>query len=353
MARFRQLVNENYDFLNEYESLSQDEFSLPQRQMIFPLRASAPVSNHQPRFPVPKFHYPEASTAPRFIPPPQCHFFQPMFFEQYGSLERQRPSAVNEDIEDTASQCSESSDNFPSEKSKSKWTASETDALVYAWRECFVDLESHRNPLAWKKILEAVNKKGKKTLDQAKKKLRNLKDRYKEAKERSKRSGEARNLPNYFDVFDEVLGTRSLVQLGEVRETNFVSQADDQGSRISNDNDAEPVKTGSEASETPQDAGQDKVAQDAGPPQPKRTKKKKASKTAATSELIEYLGDMQKQQEQTMKQFLEGLQKIEESSRKHTADTLLSIANIFANRGRGKKRRRQEDNDSSLSEDND
>ena len=38
-----------------------------------------------------------------------------------------------------------------------------------------------------------------------------------------------------------------------------------------------------------------------------------------------------------MKQFLEGLQKIEESSRKYTADTLLSIANIFANRGRGKK----------------
>ena len=67
------------------------------------------------------------------------------------------------------------------------------------------------------------------------------------------------------------------MQLGEVRETNFVSQADDQGSQISNDNDAEPVKTGSEASETPQDAGQDKVAQDAGPPQPKRTKKKKVS----------------------------------------------------------------------------
>ena len=74
-----------------------------------------------------------------------------------------------------------------------------------------------------------------KTLDQAKKKLRNLKDRYKEATEKSKRSGEAHNLPNYFDVFDEVLGTRSLVQLGEVRETNLLSQEANQGRQIRND----------------------------------------------------------------------------------------------------------------------
>ena len=353
MARFRQLVNDNYDFLNGYESQSPDEFSPQQREMMFPPRTSTPVSNNQPRLSVPQFHYQEPSNAPRFIPPPQRHFFQPTFLDHYGSLERRQPSVVNEENEDTASQCSESSENLPSEKSKSKWTAPETDALVYAWRECFVDLESHRNPLAWKRILAAVNKKGKKTLDRAKKKLRNLQDRYKEAKEKSKRSGEARNLPNYFDVFDEVLGTRSLVQLGEVRETNFMSQEANQGRQISNDNNAEPVQTGNEASETPQAAGQEKVSQDAGPPQPKRTKKKKASKTAASSELIEYLGDMQKQQEQTMKQFLEGLQKIEESSRKHTADTLLSIANVFANGGRGEKRRRQEDNDSSQSEDSD
>ena len=70
-----------------------------------------------------------------------------------------------------------------------------------------------------------------KTLDQAKKKLRDL-------KEKSKRSGEARNLPNYFDVFDEVLGTRSLVQLGEVREKNLLSQEANQGCQISNDNNA-------------------------------------------------------------------------------------------------------------------
>ncbi len=82
-----------------------------------------------------------------------------------------------------------------------------------------MDLESHKNPEAWRRILNAVNQKGngKKTLEQAKKKLRNLKDRYKDAKDKNKKSGSARNLPKYYDIFDEVLGTRSVVQLEEVR----------------------------------------------------------------------------------------------------------------------------------------
>ena len=75
------------------------------------------------------------------------------------------------------------------EKGRNKWTKEETDALVNAWRDAFVELESHKNPVAWKCIQESVNAKGGgKTLNQIKKKLSNLKDRYKEAKERNKRS---------------------------------------------------------------------------------------------------------------------------------------------------------------------
>ena len=39
---------------------------------------------------------------------------------------------------------------------------------------------------------------------------------------------------------------------------------------------------------------------------------------------------MQKQQQETMKQFLEGMKEIEESSRRFTAETLLGVAKIFA-----------------------
>ena len=41
-------LNDNYDFSNEYESQSQDEFPPQQRPMIFPPRTSTPLSNYQP-----------------------------------------------------------------------------------------------------------------------------------------------------------------------------------------------------------------------------------------------------------------------------------------------------------------
>eukprot|EP00794_Sanderia_malayensis_P015585 gene15585-17158_t len=99
----------------------------------------------------------------------------------------------------------------------------QTDVLVNAWREAFVELESHKNPRAWKQILIKVNEAGgKRTLEQVKKRLSYLKDKYKEGKAKNKRNGEARNTPQYYDVFDEVLGGRRIVQLGEVRETGTV-----------------------------------------------------------------------------------------------------------------------------------
>ena len=79
-------------------------------------------------------------------------------------------------------------DTSPHEKASNKCTIAETDALVYAWRDCFLELDSAKSPIAWRKILETVNQKGNgtKSLDQIKKKVRNLKDRYKEAKAKNK-----------------------------------------------------------------------------------------------------------------------------------------------------------------------
>ena len=107
-------------------------------------------------------------------------------------------------------------DGNDGDKRRNRWSAEQTDTLVSSWRECFVQLESHKNAEARRKIIAAVNKKGPaKTVWQGKNKLQNLKDRYKDAKSKKKRSGEARNLPKYFDIFDDVLGTRSVVRLGE------------------------------------------------------------------------------------------------------------------------------------------
>ena len=233
------------------------------------------------------------------------------------------------------------------EKGTCGWSAAQTDALINSWRECFVELESHKNAEAWRRILSAVNKKGSnKTMEQAKKKLRNLKDRYKEAKEKSKKSGEARNLPKYFDIFDDVLGTRSLVRLEEVRET----QPFGQDPKL--DEAVDPLAPDGFEDQ----AGRDEpgeVVPEKDKAQPKRTKKKRATKSAATNQLVDFLAETQRQQQESMKLFLEGIQKIEENSRKHTEDTLVKIAQIFAEGKRRKKRSRgnlEESSDSENSE---
>ena len=74
-------------------------------------------------------------------------------------------------------------------------------------------------------------------------------------------------------------------------------------------------------------------------PQPKRSKKKKASKSAASNQLINFLEEMEKQQQDSMSQFLEGIKKIEDESSKHTENTLLKIAKVFV---KGRKRDRED-----------
>ena len=340
MAGFRRLVNQNFAASEEsvsqnrefYED-SQDPSQFSERTQNdspslftqhYP-RTSTPVAQFQlpPRFPIPlglhDFQTPLTAPSAR-------HIFQPSFFENQYEPETRRPSTT---LNEGSRIGSATSSLQSSQKMRNQWTKEQTDAMVNAWRESFVELESHKNPAAWRRIQEAVNKKGEeKTLEQVKKKLSNLKDRYKEAKEKNKRSGAARNMPKYYDVFDDVLGTRSVVQLGEVRETTpFTATLGTPETNRNEDN---------EGNETGEKTTMTKA-------QPKRTKKKKASKSAATSQLVDCLDQLQQQQQNTMDRFLEGMKEIEENSRKHTADLLLGMAKIFAKAGlRGKKRPREE-----------
>ena len=140
------------------------------------------------------------------------------------------------------------------------------------------------------------------------------------------------------------------MQLGEVRESGqryTPIEYDEATSQISEKPAEEIVVNINTPTDQVEDTAKNEAtaSQDTEETKPKRLKKQKASKAAAASQLIDFLGEMQRQQRETMKQFLEGIQKIEESSRRHTADTLLGIANIFAKERhgrRGGKRRRYE-----------
>lgn len=181
-------------------------------------------------------------------------------------------------------------------------------------------------------------------MEQAKQKLQNLKDRYQEVKEKNKKSGEAKNLPKYFDIFDNVLGTRSLVRLEEVWQTQPFRQESELHKAV-----GALVQSGSEDQAGRDDLG--RAVPEKEKAQPKRTKKKRATKSVA-SQLVDFLAETQRQQQESMTLFLDGIQKIEENSRKHTEDTLVKIAQIFAEGKRRKKRGRGNAEQSSDSEDN-
>eukprot|EP00794_Sanderia_malayensis_P002276 gene2276-2620_t len=122
-----------------------------------------------------------------FRPPTSRHVFTPSFFDTQPQPEPERTQTESERPSDGNT------------KAKNRWMQGVTDAFVLAWPDSFVELESHKNPAAWRKIVEA--------------------ERYKEAKDENKRSESARNLPKYYNISDEVLGARSVVQLPEVRES--------------------------------------------------------------------------------------------------------------------------------------
>ena len=326
MAGFRRMVNDHFNFEergDEFYEDSQDQHfeeyspSVCQRAMTSTPR---PQSCLQPPFQMVsrRFHIPR-------------QMFTPSFFDTQLQNYQERRTLTEEPSRPTGnSKPKKTQENA----GQNRWTLEETDALVYAWRDSFVELESHKNPAAWRKIVEAVNKVGDgKSTDQAKKKLRNLKDRYKEAKNKNKRSGSARNLPKHYNVFDKVLGTRSVIQLPEVRESGQGSAA------IQLDNPPNSEALGEQEEALEAEGGN--VEESA--PQPKRSKKKKASKSAASKQLVDFLSEMQKQQQETMQQFLDGMKEMEESSRKQTANTLLEVAKIFINSN--KRRRESSDGD--------
>ena len=47
-----------------------------------------------------------------------------------------------------------------SRKERIYWTIEQTDALVNAWKEAFIELQSHKSPQSWKRTFAVVNKAG-------------------------------------------------------------------------------------------------------------------------------------------------------------------------------------------------
>ena len=165
-----------------------------------------------------------------FIPAFQPQQFQQQMHLQQAAFKRYQNLRWQRDMQElswqqyrTRNECLESQANDNAEKNEpsasGRWTEKQTKTLVLKWKENVAELETSRNRQARAKIMAGVNKQGpKKTPSQGKKKLSNLKDAYKKAKENNKKTGAAPDFPPYFGDFDEILSGRPIVELNMVQE---------------------------------------------------------------------------------------------------------------------------------------
>ena len=103
-----------------------------------------------------------------------------------------------------------------------KWAKNEKKFLVNLWASGLEKLESQQARKEWQAITKALNEKFNisRTVPQVMRKLKYLKDKYKEAKEwNSRQTGGNRKTSPYYESFDSVLGCRDIVTMQYVRET--------------------------------------------------------------------------------------------------------------------------------------
>ena len=108
---------------------------------------------------------------------------------------------------------------------RESWNYLQTSELVSLWKENLSFLESSRCNKGWHLIQKEVSKLGHENPKlQCKNKIRNLKDIYKNAKLNNSKRGAAPQTCTFFDVFDEVLSNRDVVNIPEKKEVVFARQ---------------------------------------------------------------------------------------------------------------------------------
>lgn len=112
-----------------------------------------------------------------------------------------------------------------------KWGDEERKILQQIWVEHFLDLKKKRTNAVWEKITQDLNELCKdlsefspKSTSQVKTKIKNLNDAYKDAKTKNSQTGNAREMSPYFEVIDEVPGTREATCPTHVLEASDMAQ---------------------------------------------------------------------------------------------------------------------------------
>ena len=147
-------------------------------------------------------------------------------------------------------------------------------------------MESSRATETWRHIFNAVNKVGSsKTIKQCKDKIFNFMQAYKEAKGNNNLTGRSPKTSPYYDSFDEVLGTRAVVTMpGVIQSDKVKSEASSDSANTSEAalNDSEENSDGSVESDSSATSSETVSKRKKRVPQKASRKAKKGRVTAAT-----------------------------------------------------------------------
>ena len=120
-----------------------------------------------------------------------------------------------------------------------KWSDDETKILLQVWSEHHAELKKKRNKAVWDIITQNLNEMctdlagfTPRTANQVKAKIKNLTDAYKEEKNlKNSKTGNGREISPYYDLIDEVIGTRKATCPSHVLEVSAIlSQPDNHSS---------------------------------------------------------------------------------------------------------------------------
>ena len=240
------------------------------------------------------------------------------------------------DSDHVAANLASSDDIGAKGNTSTRWKEEQTTVSVHEWRERIEELESSRATETWHRIVDAVNKAGSsKSLKQCKNKIRNLKQAYKEAKANNNRTGSSPKTSPFFDTFDDVLGTRAVVTMPGVIQSDSVPYE----TATLNDSKEESDESETDSSGTPSPDQIDKRKRQ--PKKPARNPKK-ARVTAATAmiDLTEKLVEMQRSQaelmdkaqsrtEELMLKMEMDQRKLDEESRRRDQEFFLRMAELM------------------------
>ena len=117
-------------------------------------------------------------------------------------------------------EASESGNSGKAGRGYRKWGEEEEKLLVQLWWDKHTRLESRHARQVWEEIAQEISKIRKVTSAQCQRKMKYLKDRYKEAKDhnRHKTGGERKTSP-FYDEIDSVLGCRDIVTFSHIEES--------------------------------------------------------------------------------------------------------------------------------------